>query len=119
MAYNSQILITDRDKKPAPQYYNPETDRYEVIQGYDGANAFIQKGTVAEEAWEGNSDITKDFPTNRYGFSIVNDGDADLTFTINGQTRRVKPGESYHSLFKAFQSVTINATSFYRAEVLS
>lgn len=119
MPYNSKEIIKDSKKQPIPQYFNPSTNQFEAIQGYGGANAFIQKGTVAEESWEGNTSIVKQFQDSRYGFSIVNDGTTDLTFDINGQVRRVKPGESYYSLFKAFTSVSIVAESLYRAEVLS
>lgn len=119
MGYNNKGLVTDVNRKPVPQYFNPKTDQYEAISGRFGATDFIQKGTIAEEAWEGTANITKTFPSLRYGLSIVNDGIADLTFTVNGQTRRVKPGESYSSLFNAFTSVVISASSAYRAEVLS
>lgn len=119
MPYNTKGIIKDKNKEPVPQFFNDKTDQFEVIKGYAGANSFIQKGTVAEESWEGNSSIVKQFPEPRYGFSIVNDGTADLTFDINGQIRRVKPGEAYSSLFKGFTSVSIVAESFYRAEVLS
>lgn len=118
MPFDDQKIIRDADRWPVPQYFNKESNRYEAIEGKDGANSFIQKGTVAQEAWEGSVNITKTFPSNRYGFSIMNDGTADLTFTINGNTRRVKPGEGYNALFTAFTSVTIEATSAYRAEVL-
>ncbi|TWT04591.1 hypothetical protein [Planomicrobium sp. CPCC 101079] len=104
--------------QPAPQYYNPQTDQFEYITGRDGANAFIQHGTVAAEAWEGSATETKTFSDARYAFSIANDGIANVSFTINGQTRKVFPGESYYALFDAFTSVTITATSAYRAEVL-
>lgn len=112
-------LLTDQNRTPIPQYKNPTTGNFEAIEGKYGANSFLQKGTVAEEAWEGSSDIVKTFPGERFGFSIVNDGTEDLTFEINNQTRRVKPGEAYNSLFNAFSQVTIIANSFYRAEVLS
>ena len=118
MAFDDRKIITDIDRRPVPQYFNEKTNQYEPIKGRDGANSFIQLGTVAQEAWEGSANITKTFPSNRYGFSIMNDGTADLTFTINGQTRRVKPGEGYSALFPAFTSITITATSAYRAEVL-
>lgn len=118
MPYMDKQIIVDKDRRPVPQYFNPVTNQYEVIEGSNGANSFIQKGTVAQEAWEGSSNITKTFTSNRYGFSILNDGTADLTFTINGNTRRVKPGEGYNALFPAFTSVTITASSAYRAEVL-
>lgn len=118
MPYNDQKIIRDVDRWPIPQYFNKQTNMYEVIEGRDGANSFIQLGTVAQESWEGSVNITKTFPANRYGFSIMNDGTADLAFTINGNTRTVKPGEGYNALFPAFTSVTITATSAYRAEVL-
>lgn len=119
MPYNDQKIIRDADRLPVPQYFNESTNQYEPIKGRDGANSFIQLGTIAKEAWEGSGNITKTFPANRYGFSILNDGTGDLTFSINGQTRRVKPGEGYSALFSAFTQVTINTTSDYRAEVLT
>ena len=36
MAYNTIAIKTDVNKKPIPQYYNPETDQYEVITSKDG-----------------------------------------------------------------------------------
>jgi hypothetical protein len=38
MAYNTKAIVKDVNGKPIPQYYNPETDQYEVLQGHDGAN---------------------------------------------------------------------------------
>ncbi|MBO0586109.1 hypothetical protein [Sporosarcina sp. E16_8] len=103
---------------PAPQYFNPLTNRYEVITGRDGANMFVQMGTIAAESWQGSANETKVFPSNRYGFSIVNDGNSDVSFTINGNTRVVKKYESYSALFRPFVAVAIVTTSAYRAEVL-
>lgn len=103
---------------PAPQYFNEQGNKYENIKGRHGANSFIQLGTVAAESWEGSTDIIKTFPSDRFGFSIVNDGLNDLTFTINGNTRTLKPGEPYGALFEPFTSVSITGTSSYRAEVL-
>lgn len=37
MSYNSKAIKTDVNAKPIPQYYNPVTDEYEVLQGTDGA----------------------------------------------------------------------------------
>ena len=37
MAYNSKAIKTDVNAKPIPQYYNPVTDEYEVLQGTGGA----------------------------------------------------------------------------------
>jgi hypothetical protein len=102
----------------APQFYDETIDDYVIAKGSDGAPYYRARGSIAMEAWEGSSNTTQTFTDSRYGFSVVNDGTTDLTFTINGQTRKVKVGESYSALFQPFTSVTINATSAYRAEVL-
>jgi len=36
MAYNTKSIIKDVNGKPIPQYWNPETDQYEVITSKDG-----------------------------------------------------------------------------------
>lgn len=117
MPAQDKSLVT-ASGQPAPQYFNPVADRFEYIHGRDGANSFIQMGTVAMEAWEGSTNIIKDFPDSRHGFSIINDGTANLSFTINGQTRKLLPGEGYDALFLPFTTVQITASSPYRAEVL-
>lgn len=116
MAYNTQTVLKDSKGQPAPVYYNPTTDQYEVYQGANGGAYFFQRGTIAMEAWDNTAPITS-FPDNRYGFFITNDGTANLTFTINGYTRTVKPGEKYQACFEAFTSLTINASGAYRGEV--
>lgn len=78
----------------------------------------VQKGSIAMESWEGSTNTRKTFPDERHGFSIVNDGDSDISFTINGNTRIVRQDEFYSALFEPFLVVDINTTSAYRAEVL-
>lgn len=102
---------------PAPQYFNEKENKYEVITGRHGANAFIEKGRIVKDAFNGSSNITKTYNTNMYGFGIVNDGAADLTFSINGFTILVKPHETFDDLFEPFQLVTVNATDTFRAVV--
>ena len=41
MAFNTKSIIKDVNAKPAPQYYNPTSDVYEVLQGKNGANKVI------------------------------------------------------------------------------
>lgn len=41
MAYNTKSIIKDVNQKPIPQYYNPTSDVYEVLQGTNGANRVI------------------------------------------------------------------------------
>jgi hypothetical protein len=38
VAYNTNKIKTDADGRPIPQYFNPVTDNYEVLQGANGAN---------------------------------------------------------------------------------
>jgi hypothetical protein len=116
-AYNKS-LKTAADEKIGPQFFDDDIDDWTFAKGSDGAPFYRERGSIAMEAWNGSADITKTFTGNRYGFSVINDGSADLTFTLNSQTRTVKPGEQYYALFDAFTTVTIAATSAYRAEVL-
>jgi hypothetical protein len=102
----------------APQFFDEQKDEYSIAKGDNGTPFYRARGTIAMESWEGSADVTNTFDSNRYGFSVVNDGTADLTFIINEQTRRVKPGEGYNALFEPFTNVSIIATSPYRAEVL-
>lgn len=115
--YNNRAIITDKDKKPVPQYYNPKTDAYEPIEGEYGANSFLQKGTVIKKMWEGSSDGTMIFSEPMYGFGIINDGTSDLTFTINNQMVTVKVGEAFQDLFEPFTKIDIATKSPYRALV--
>lgn len=117
MAANNKDLKLANGKM-APQFFDDTLDDYVIAKGSDGAPFYRARGTIAMEAWEGSANITQTYTTNRYGFSVINDGTADLTFIINTQTRKVKVGEAYSALFEPFTTVTINATSAYRAEVL-
>ncbi|MBT2722324.1 hypothetical protein [Bacillus sp. ISL-46] len=117
MADLGKDLLISKGKIP-PQFLDESTGQFVVAKGSDGAPYYRARGTIAMEAWEGSANETKTFDSNRYGFSVMNDGTADLTFVINTQTRKVKPGEAYSSLFDPFTTLTINATSAYRAEVL-
>lgn len=117
MGQTDRPLFTAQGK-PAPQYFNEDANDFELIKGRHGANSFIQLGTVAMEAWEESVSSTKTFASNRFGFSAINDGTANMSFTINGQTRTLKPGDAYEALFEPFTSVSIVASSTYRAEVL-
>jgi hypothetical protein len=117
MAYNDKAIITDKDRKPVPQYFNDKTNQYEVIKGRDGANSFIEKGQVVVDSWNGTTSTTRSLSTTCYGFALVNDGTGDLTITIGGLSFLIKPGETYNGLFKGFTSVQISGNSAYRAEV--
>jgi hypothetical protein len=106
-AYNKDLKTANG--KTAPQFYDEDQDDYQIATGSNGVPHYRAQGTIAMEAWTDANPITS-FSSPRYGFAINNDGTADLSFTINGYTRTVKPGEAYYSLFESFTSLTINAT---------
>lgn len=118
MANVSDKELVRAKNVPVPQYFNEAKGEFEVLTGRDGANAFIQQGSIAMESWEGSVNEVITFESNRFGFSIVNDGTSDVVFTINGNTRKVRKYEAYSALFEPFTSVDIATTSAYRAEVL-
>lgn len=117
MAYNAKHLVTDKGNKPVPQYYNPTTDQYEPIMGSHGANSFIERGRIIKDAFNGSSTTTKNYQIKMYGFSIVNDGESDLTVSINSFNIVVKSGEAFDDLFDPFTTVTVTGNSAFRAVV--
>lgn len=117
MSAADKELVKAAGSIPAPQFYNPKTDRYEVITGRDGANAFIEKGRVTKDIFKGTSSVTKTYTTNMFGFAIVNQGDAELTFTINGIDVPVDPYEAFDELFEPFTTVTVTTTGKFKAVV--
>lgn len=102
---------------PLPQYFNEKNNRFEATTGRDGAASFIEKGRVVKDAFSGSDNVTKSYGTKMFGFAIVNDGIADLSFAIGSLTVVVKPGETFEDLFDAFTTVRVTATSAYRAVV--
>lgn len=117
MSATDKELVKAAGGIPAPQYYNPFNDRYETITGRNGANSFIEKGRVVKDAFNSTESVTKSYSTPMFGFGIVNDGETDLTFSINSFTIVVKPYEAFDDLFEPFTSVTITATDAFRAVV--
>jgi hypothetical protein len=72
---------------------------------------------VVEDEWEGTGNTTRTFTNSCMGFSIINNGNAMLTATIGTATIQVDAGESFENLFKPFNSLSISATSSYKALV--
>lgn len=68
-----------------------------------------------QEPFAGSANTTKVFAKNCFGFTVANDGAADLTFTIGANTVTVKAGESFDGEFKPFKQVDIVATGAFRA----
>lgn len=49
MAYNEKAILRDVNKKPVPQYWNPETQQYEVIESKDGMLRVIMVDSQGRE----------------------------------------------------------------------
>lgn len=77
----------------------------------------LVRGSVVKDAFNGSTNTTKTYVTAMRGFSIVNDGAADITFTISGKTITVKPNETWDGKFDPFTSVTVVAVGAFRAVV--
>ncbi|MFA6911123.1 MAG: hypothetical protein WCQ59_08375 [Candidatus Cloacimonadaceae bacterium] len=72
-------------------------------------------GSKATEPFSGSANTTKTFSQTMNGFVIINDGAADLTFTIGTDSFTVKPSECFKESFNAFTEVTITTTGAFRA----
>ncbi|MFQ3543630.1 hypothetical protein Q7A53_06045 [Halobacillus rhizosphaerae] len=109
-------------------YYDENTNTYKPLVDTDGLMKVKLEGSSAplqiqetsliiREVWQGTTTTSKNFATNMYGFSISNDGTADLTITLLTHTIVVKAGEQFDGSFDAFKSLTITGDSSYRALV--
>jgi hypothetical protein len=62
------------------------------------------------------STVTTYTKSNGYwkSLSIVNDGNSDLTFTVNNITITVKSNETYNDDFEDFNTITVNSNIAHR-----
>lgn len=49
MAYNTRKLLRDQGEVPVPQYFNSDTDSYELIKGSNGASNVQLTGSKLKE----------------------------------------------------------------------
>lgn len=49
MAYNTKAILKDVNKKPVPQYWNPETQQFEVIESKNGMLRVIMVDSQGRE----------------------------------------------------------------------
>ena len=49
MAYNEKAILKDVQKKPVPQYWNPASQQYEVIESKDGMLRVIMVDSQGRE----------------------------------------------------------------------
>lgn len=108
-------FLEDSKRRPYPQFHNPKDDVWEVIEGEQGSFSVKQIGSLVVDSFEGSGDYTYTSTEPLRGVAIVNDGEADLTLTVNGITTTVKGGEMFDECYRVFTIVTITTTSTYRA----
>lgn len=49
MIYNQKAILKDVNKKPVPQYWNPITQQYEVIESKDGVLRVVMVDSEGRE----------------------------------------------------------------------
>ncbi|NOU98474.1 fibronectin type III domain-containing protein [Paenibacillus planticolens] len=115
MAFDSTKPLKKAGNLPVPQYWNDEIEDWEVVQGSGGSYNTSAPVKLAKEPFSGSANLAKEFASKMSGFVISNDGNADITFTIGGDTYTVKAGEVFEEEFAPFTTVTITSTVAFRA----
>jgi len=90
--------------------YRPLIDEHGVLQ-------LRVTGQSVKDYFTGNTTIHRFYDTPMNRLSIVNDGEADISFTIGTMTITVKPSEYFDSDFDPFTEITVTAISSFRAIV--
>lgn len=88
MAFNTKPLVTDLNGKPSPQYFNPDADSYEVVEGYNGAIRVILIGRQTHASVETTATTTESTATFDVDYisMISNDGTDDILFNFDANT---------------------------------
>lgn len=99
--------------------HNPDSKRRDVTVTKFPNNKVGQDVSVlpltAQQPFYGSVSVEHTFSKQMQGFCIINDGNADLTFTINEETYTVKSKETFNEYFKPFTTVNIVTTGAFRA----
>lgn len=103
-----------------PQYWNEDIQDWEIVEGSGGAYKMQTQTKVSRSPFFGSSTMTKEFSDVMSFFVISNDGNADLTFTVNdgdgaGDTYKVYAGAVWGDDLPPFTSITITTTVPFQA----
>jgi chitodextrinase len=115
VTFDSSKPLKKVGNMPVPQYWNDDIEDWEVVKGSAGSYRTQSSIKLAKEPFNGSANLTKEFASEMNGFVISNDGNADLTFTIGGDTYTVKAGEVFEEEFASFTTVSITSSVAYRA----
>jgi len=88
---------------------------YEIVKILDDGTFDGIIRLTAQQPFSGTGSTNHTFSKEMQGFCIVNDGSADLTFTIGSDTYTVKSKETFNEYFKPFTVVDIVATGAFRS----
>ncbi|TGE36897.1 hypothetical protein E4K67_17515 [Desulfosporosinus fructosivorans] len=130
-------LLSDLAGTPVPQFLKRDGLSYEAIKGANGAmdvnlkdagggvNALAVNsdgsvntkltGRLVNEPFTGSTTVTHTFTKPMREFFISNDGDSNLTITINNMTFTVYPFTSFDEAFEPFTFVNITTEGPYQA----
>lgn len=106
-------VSTDDNKLKLVSYENSRTKETEILQGFGGS--IKTAGMAMQEYFSFDYNHDKVFSQRMNGFFISNDGDGDLTVTINNMTFTVKAGEVFRECFEPFTVAHVKSNVPYRA----
>lgn len=101
MSYNSKNIIRDAGSIPIPQYYNPNVDNYEVLQGSKGSTNFRLVDNSLRE--------------NPYSTSI---GQEVVSIQENFWVRLAREGKKKDATLSGFALTTSTDTAFEWKSIL-
>lgn len=88
-----------------------------VVAGGSGGGGDTSTAFVVKQYFSDTTSVTENFDSDMRGFTIINDGESALTFTIGTITITVNSKETFTELFAPFRQVSITATGRFRAYV--
>lgn len=123
MGYADKTMKRDAKGMVVPQVWNPALDNgvgdWEVLEGAGGTYKSQAVQRVAADYLSGTGNLTKVFDEDMHGVSFFNNGNSDITFTVNGIARPVFAQSSYEQIFKeAFRSISINGGGPWHVDII-
>lgn len=127
MAYNTEAIKNDVNNKPIPQYFNPETNQYEPLEGSDGASKV--KGIVVVDGndmlFQGNLSLigeSQSLPPQSSKVVTIQSEPTNKDYVYIGYTSdtpvdaenhmfTLSPGSSVTFTIKDISKISVNGTS--------
>lgn len=100
-----------------PQYLREDETNFEALKGSNGGinvNAKLARN-LAKEPFTGSTTVNHTFTQPMREFFISNDGESDLTITINNMSFTVYALSTFDEAFEPFTQVKITTAMPYQA----